>query len=111
MVMEGILMKKSISSEKILKFFYSKDEDFIKDWLETYEKGILRFMVRIVFTSIIAFMAIGVFFIVTKRNFCGFQQLQIIPIVLIIGIIDGVIISIFSWLFNNKRYAELKERA
>ncbi|WP_066630097.1 hypothetical protein [Clostridium magnum] len=103
-------MEKKKVIRKILRLVYSYDEDFFIEWSKTIRKGFFKYFFKTSIPFCTLYVILGFFFILEKRRFFGFEQGDILPIALIIGIILGVIFSIMSWFLSNRRYDDLKQK-
>ncbi len=93
-----------------MRLIFSYNQDFILEWTKSREKGFFKYLVKMVIISFVIFTILGCVAIFQKRKFYGFEYGEFFFITMTSGVIIGVIISIFSWIFNNKRYDELNER-
>lgn len=104
LIFKYCIEKSIIKPSKISKIFYRDDESFINYWNQIQEKGILKYVIKIVIVQ----AAIGDMIataVIQYRQETGtqFRYLAIAPIV-------GLIVSAIYWRDNSNRYKQLKEK-
>ena len=102
---------KKIKPHKLSRIFYEDDEEFIKSWEKTKEKGILKHVLKITIIMTFTMSILGIVFIFSKHSIYGDLKNQTLFNTLLIGVIAGVITSIMQWFLGNDRYNLLKENS
>ena len=109
-IIKYLISTNKIKSSKVSRFFYDNDENFIKSWKRTEEKGFLRYTLNNIILSTAVMGIMSIFFLLNKRSMFGYEQSQTLRAVLLTGVIFGLIVSPIEWMRNEFRDRRLKEK-
>ncbi|MBU3098999.1 MULTISPECIES: hypothetical protein [Clostridium] len=98
----------TIKVSKISRIFYDDDERFIKVWGKMQEKGLLKYIIKSIFSMTAIMGIVGLVIILYHRSVGGYEQNQTLLDYLSTGFVLGIIESFF-WEKNQNRYIRLKE--
>lgn len=110
LIFRYLITTNKVKKSKISRIFYVDDENFIKAWKRTQEKGMLRYTLKNIIISTAIMVIIGMIFLLSKISMYGFEQNQTLFVALSTGVIYGLLFSLLRWGIDNNQYNQLVEK-
>lgn len=104
----SLIKANKIKPSKVSRIFCSDDENFIKSWKKTKEKGILMYTIKngAMYTAVYGIIG----FMSTQKNDISIRYWrEDILLLVVIVFFGGLIISLTRWGIETHRYNKLKE--
>lgn len=110
MIFWYLIKRNKMKPNKLSRFFYEDDEDFVSSYEKIKEKGMRKYMIENVIFLSIEVGILGVFYYIKDISFFGFERNKIIVAALAFGAVLGLIHTFIDWNVKKDRYLKIEEK-
>ncbi|MBZ9685617.1 hypothetical protein G9F72_004525 [Clostridium estertheticum] len=111
LILQYLITTNKIKPSKLSRQFWNDDENFIKSWKKTQQKGMLRYYLENIIIKTFIMGIISIIFLWNTFSVSGYEQRQILVVAMLIS--DGIyclITPLIEWGKYQNRYDKLKEK-